>query len=232
MTSLEGWGSTIELHPHWSSVTWSSPSLHQATESRCRTRTRRAPNADHRIARASCCRNKRAYDLLAAHGTVAARPRQFGIPVAFRHIVSSARPPRLGHLISAPYRAMTARACRLGPMGRKTWANSADLALFVTHGRGTFREHDDAASARPCNSSERCAAQGERGGGWPASEKELSGRQDSNLRSSAPKADALATTLRPGSVPHRSSIESAVRLRRSPLSVGERPRRHNAAGPG
>jgi hypothetical protein len=165
MTSLEGWGSTIELHPHWSSVTWSSPSLHQATESRCRTRTRRAPNADHRIARASCCRNKRAYDLLAAHGTVAARPRQFGIPVAFRHIVSSARPPRLGHLISAPYRAMTARACRLGPMGRKTWANSADLALFVTHGRGTFREHDDAASARPCNSSERCAAQDERGGG-------------------------------------------------------------------
>ena len=28
-----------------------------------------------------------------------------------------------------------------------------------------------------------------------------SGRQDSNLRSSAPKADALATTLRPGSAP-------------------------------
>ena len=45
-----------------------------------------------------------------------------------------------------------------------------------------------------------------------------SGRQDSNLRSSAPKADALATTLRPG----RSAGPNV-----SPMSVGHTAVRTN-----
>ena len=52
-----------------------------------------------------------------------------------------------------------------------------------------------------------------------------SGRQDSNLRSSAPKADALATTLRPGapSLARRPMVECRAPAARRPMSRCSRP---------
>jgi hypothetical protein len=51
-------------------------------------------------------------------------------------------------------------------------------------------------------------------GGKPSDSITESGRQDSNLRSSAPKADALATTLRPGR-PARPNVRDECRAHRS-----------------
>ena len=181
MTSLEGWGSTIELHPQWSSVTWSSPSLHRATESRCGTRTRRPPT---RITASPGPRTaaQTSYDTPGGSAGNCSSPA-----AAAQHL--DARSDGMRDPLSTP----SARTWQASPPGMTRPRPVGDQHRPR---RGMWRCSRPMDGRRCTKGADRETARGTGTKG--------SGRQDSNLRSSAPKADALATTLRPGSAPRRA----------------------------